>query len=620
VVSSGKEIVSFKIVNPSATAVIDTTNKIITVTVPNGTNLTALSTEIALANGHSITPNSGASQNFTSPVVYTVKRPDNSTTAWTVKVSFPDLVINQDITQSVTWTADKVYIIDTEIEIAENSVLTIEPGTVIRFGAYGSLSIGYSTNATLIANGTATNPIIFTSSALLPAAGAWEGITFYDKTLSNTCLSYCQVMYAGKNASYGAVNLLGCDIKMNNCTISNSGSYGVYSTYSSGKGGFVEYNNNTINTTSKNSIVINAQKLSSIGTSNIFTNTKGISVTGNFRSTTPQTWKNLSVPYIISTEVDIDGDLTIEPGTTFKFDANGWIEIGYYVVTTFTANGTSALPITFTSNASSPTAGAWKGITIYGNAQTNSKLNFCKIEYAGYAATNTAALHMSGIASIMFTNNSIRKSLGYGILLDGDAGFQEFTNNTVAECANHLIVINSRHLPELGTGNILTANAGKGIAVSGDAKYETSVTWRKQTADFYVTTECDIDGDLTIEAGSKFLFVNDSYFWFGYYENTKITAAGTAISPILFTSAASSPVAGNWRGLVFDDFVQSNSSLNYCQLQYTGMEGKPALYLSKSFPVNNTTITNFSSTHAAEYSTGNAVPSGSGNNFTWYAN
>jgi hypothetical protein len=620
VVSSGKEIVSFKIVNPSATAVIDTTNKIITVTVPNGTNLTALSTEIALANGHSITPNSGASQNFTDPVVYTVKRPDNTTTAWTVKVSFPDLIINQDITQSVTWTADKVYIIDTEIEIAENSVLTIEPGTVIRFGANGSLSIGYSTNATLIANGTATNPIIFTSSALLPAAGAWEGITFYDKTLSNTSLSYCQVMYAGKSASYGAVNLLGCDIKMNNCTISNSGSYGIYSTYSSGKGGFVEYNNNTINTTSKNSIVINAQKLSTIGTGNVFTNTKGISVTGDFRSTTPQTWKNLSVPYIISTEVDIDGDLTIEPGTTFKFDANGWIEIGYYDVTTFTANGTSALPITFTSNASSPTAGAWKGITIYGNAQTNSKLNFCKIEYAGYTATNTAALHMSGDASIIFTNNTIRKSLGYGILLDADAGFQEFTNNTVAECANHLVIINSRHLPELGTGNTLTANAGKGIGVSGDARYTTPVTWRKQTADFYVTTECDIDGDLTIEAGSKFLFVNDSYFWFGYYENTKITVAGTATSQIVYTSAASSPVAGNWRGLIFDDYVQSNSSINYCQLQYTGMYAKPALYLSTSFPVSNTTITNFSSTHAAEYATGNAVPSGTGNNFTWYAN
>jgi hypothetical protein len=31
-----------------------------------------------------------------------------------------------------------------------------------------------------------------------------------------------------------------------------------------------------------------------------------------------QTWKNLNVPYIIDNEVDIDGNLTIEPGTQFR--------------------------------------------------------------------------------------------------------------------------------------------------------------------------------------------------------------------------------------------------------------------------------------------------------------
>jgi hypothetical protein len=620
VVSPGKEIISFKIVNPSATAVIDTTNKIITLTVPNGTSLSALSTEIALATGHSITPTSGTTQNFSSPVVYTVKRPDNTTTAWTVKVNFPDMIVENDITQSVTWTADKVYTINSEIEVANNSVLTIEPGTVIKFGANGSLSVGYSTNATIIANGTASSPIIFTSSALMPAAGAWEGITFYDKTLSNSTLSYCQIMYAGSNSTAGAVNLLECDIKMNNCIISNSGSYGIYTTYSSEKGGFVEFNNNTINTTAKYSIVMDAHKISTIGSGNVFTNTKGVSITGDFRSSTPQTWKNLSVPYIISSEVDIDGDLTIEPGTTFKFDAGGWMTMGYSDATTFTANGTSALPITFTSNANSPTAGAWKGIVIYDNTQSTSKMNFCKIEYAGYTSTNMGALQICGNASIIFTNNSIRKSAGFGILLDSEAGFQEFTNNTIAECANHVIVISTEHLPELGIGNTLTAAAGRGINVSGDIKYTSPVIWRKQTADFYVTSECDVDGDVTIEAGSKFLFVSDSFFWFGYYQNTKISAIGTATSPIVFTSASASPVAGNWKGLVFDDLVQSNSALNYCQLQYTGNSGEPALYLSSSFPVNNTNISNFSSTNAAEYSSSTTLPAGTGNNFTWYAN
>jgi hypothetical protein len=72
--------------------------------------------------------------------------------------------------------------------------------------------------------------------------------------------------------------------------------------------------------------------------------------------------------------------------------------------------------------------------------------------------------------------------------------------------------------------------------------------------------------------------------------------------------------------LYFDSFTQSNSALSYCEFQYTGMSLKPAIYTEVSFPVNNTNIIDFSSTHAAEYKTGITVPPGTGNNFTWFAN
>ena len=112
--------------------------------------------------------------------------------------------------------------------------------------------------------------------------------------------------------------------------------------YTNSKGGFVSFNNNSINTTANWGIVLNAQKLSSIGTNNTFTNIKGILVEGDFNSSTPQTWKNLNVPYMVNHELDIDGNLTIEQGTTFRFDANGWLAIGYYSSTTFIADGGSA--------------------------------------------------------------------------------------------------------------------------------------------------------------------------------------------------------------------------------------------------------------------------------------
>jgi Right handed beta helix region len=620
VVSVGKQITYFKIVTPAATGIIDTVNRIISVAVPIGTNLTGLVTDISLAASHTINPASGQAQNFSTPVVYTVKRPDNTTTTWTVAVGSAGVNVDQDITSSVTWTADKTYFITGDIYIGNNSVLTIQPGTVIKFSAGASLSIGDGSNATLIANGTAANPIIFTSSALAPAAGAWKGLFFDSNTLNNSSLSYCNIQYAGSNTNYGALNIDGCDLSMSNCSISTSGSYGIWTNYSNSLGGFSTFNNNTVNTTAKYGMVINAQKLGTVGTGNSFTNCFGILIYGDFKSTSAQTWKNLNIPYIIENEVDIDGNLTIEPGTQFRFEANGWLALGYYAATTLIADGTSSLPIKFTSNASSPVAGSWSGITFYGYTQTNSKMNYCIIDYAG-SNSNYGSLHMEGNASIIFTNNTIRNSSSYGIVADANAGFQTFTGNTIFSCVNHLISISTAHLPDLGTPNTFTAETGKGILVSGGIKYTSDVIWKKQTADFYISGgENDIDGNVTIEAGSNFLFVNDSYFWFGYYANTKITAVGTTSAHITFTSAGSSPAAGAWRGIIFDTYTQTNTSLSYCDFLYTGLNNKPAIYTAKPILVGYTNISNFSSTHAAEYKTGITLVLGLGNNFTWAAN
>lgn len=78
--------------------------------------------------------------------------------------------------------------------------------------------------------------------------------------------------------------------------------------------------------------------------------------------------------------------------------------------------------------------------------------------------------------------------------------------------------------------------------------------------------------------------------------------------------------AGAWRGIYFDGLTMTNSALTYCVFHYTGMQAKPAIYTELSFPVNNTTIDNYSIANPAQYKTGITAPSGTGNNFTWFAN
>lgn len=78
------------------------------------------------------------------------------------------VMVNANITSDVTWTADKVYILQTRVAVESGATLTIEPGTIIKGEA------GTGANATaliiarggkLMAEGTASSPIIFTTVA-----------------------------------------------------------------------------------------------------------------------------------------------------------------------------------------------------------------------------------------------------------------------------------------------------------------------------------------------------------------------------------------------------------------------------------------------------------------------
>lgn len=83
--------------------------------------------------------------------------------------------VTDDIETDTTWTSDKVYTLKNSIFV-RNAELTIEAGTLI-LGDNGS-SLVIANTATINAVGTASDPIVFTSS--LPAgsraAGDWGGV------------------------------------------------------------------------------------------------------------------------------------------------------------------------------------------------------------------------------------------------------------------------------------------------------------------------------------------------------------------------------------------------------------------------------------------------------------
>jgi hypothetical protein len=99
--------------------------------------------------------------------------------------------------QNVVWTADKTYLLNGFVFVEDGATLTIEPGTVIK----GKPGQGENSSALIIArggkifaNGTATNPIIFTAEAddvndlndlPLDTRGQWGGVIILGKARIN---------------------------------------------------------------------------------------------------------------------------------------------------------------------------------------------------------------------------------------------------------------------------------------------------------------------------------------------------------------------------------------------------------------------------------------------------
>ena len=85
------------------------------------------------------------------------------------------VTVDQDITADATWTADKTYILATHVFV-RGATLTIEPGTLVKGENDSSLVI--TTSARLVAEGSASEPILFTSAQPEGgrAAGDWGGL------------------------------------------------------------------------------------------------------------------------------------------------------------------------------------------------------------------------------------------------------------------------------------------------------------------------------------------------------------------------------------------------------------------------------------------------------------
>ena len=93
-----------------------------------------------------------------------------------VGLSGNPITVSSNITSNTTWTTGSIYQLNGVINVQSNATLTIQPGVLIA-GNRGS-AIFVQRGAKLLSNGTATQPVCFTSSQPLGSRfpGDWGGI------------------------------------------------------------------------------------------------------------------------------------------------------------------------------------------------------------------------------------------------------------------------------------------------------------------------------------------------------------------------------------------------------------------------------------------------------------
>jgi hypothetical protein len=126
---------------------------------------------------------------------------NNWTAGWTnwdpENTAYPatNVTISSNITTNTTWTSGNVYKLVGNISVTPGNTLTIQPGTIIRGDKASKACLIITAGAKIDAQGTVTQPIVFTSnedpSGNGRAPADWGGVVLLGNGIINTACATC---------------------------------------------------------------------------------------------------------------------------------------------------------------------------------------------------------------------------------------------------------------------------------------------------------------------------------------------------------------------------------------------------------------------------------------------
>lgn len=334
--------------------------------------------------------------------------------------------------------------------------------------------------------------------------------------------------------------------------------------------------------------------------------------------TSDTTWTVAGNPHIITGYVYVNAGakLTIDPGCIVRFKTGAYLSIGNGWdgdgTGTLIADGDTANQITFDAKYAS-----WYAIRFYDDSDDNSIMDNCIVSEAYYGIECSSAsptiqyctisggyygITCSGSSSPSIHNCAIQNIDYYGIYINDYNSAPNISNNTISDCGEYGIysnitsstavisnnVCNNNGLYPIALhpmGVISTGNSGSGNGTDAilinSGIVTSNTTWVDQETgfDYVIDSTVRVDdpdsGDvaiLTIAPGFLVKFGGGGSIQIGYYWYSgegALSAVGTDVNPITFTSKQGSPAPGDWSGIYFyDETRDADTILEHCRIEY----------------------------------------------------
>jgi hypothetical protein len=317
--------------------------------------------------------------------------------------------------------------------------------------------------------------------------------------------------------------------------------------------------------------------------------------------------------YIVTKTIDVNHELTIEPGVVVAFERDVRLNIndnGGLLI----ARGTAEKKIKFVGVQK--TKGYWVGMALYSGSNANL-FEHVEVQHAGSRpvySTIKSALFLSGgsRAQIALKNCLFTQNDGYGVYVYEGGQFSEFARNSFTNNTGAGILLDAANVVKLDQASTFTGGNGRNVVeVTPSSIKGEEVTWAgfadktpyRINGEFVVTTGWKLSPGVTLEMNRDAVIRINSD---GY-----ISAKGTDTGKVVFTGAENTPAY--WRGIICyssdtKNILENTEVRNAGSISLvSGKKANIAIYGNRSTMTIRTTRISGSGGHGVYVSSGASV-------------